>query len=468
LPETVNKDFKVKHGLSVAEGASFGGPVIVGAPTSLSHAVTKAYADALAFSGGGGGGSITVSEAPPSAYTEGSGWYDSLTGKLYLNFDSYWVEVSSGVSGAIGPAGPLGSSGPVGPEGPIGATGTTGPQGFPGFQGETGPPGPQGVEGPIGPNGYTGAQGIQGPVGSQGPEGPIGLTGNQGEVGLRGATGAIGPTGSQGVRGNSGPDGPIGPVGPLGPTGGLGPQGIQGPTGLTGSKGEQGTSIFFQGTVATIEDLPTTAAQNDAYVLETTLDLYVYDGADWLNVGPILGPEGPEGPQGVTGIQGETGPAVDTSVLATKDSPVFTGNVDFTGANLLGVDALPSQSSKGGYFLTTDGSVASWLDLDIAPSLISFTEKTVNYTLQLSDKDKMVEVNSETAVIISVPLYTSVEFPVGTTLSIMQKNIGQVTIQGPGGVTIFSTPSNRLRTRYSSATLINRAPNQWYLSGDME
>jgi hypothetical protein len=43
---TVNKDFKVKHGLNVAEGGTFGGTVTVATPTQNTHAATKAYVDA--------------------------------------------------------------------------------------------------------------------------------------------------------------------------------------------------------------------------------------------------------------------------------------------------------------------------------------------------------------------------------------------------------------------------------------
>jgi hypothetical protein len=40
---TTNKDFKVKNGIVVSEGGTFGGPVVVGEPTDASHAVTKEY-----------------------------------------------------------------------------------------------------------------------------------------------------------------------------------------------------------------------------------------------------------------------------------------------------------------------------------------------------------------------------------------------------------------------------------------
>ena len=42
---TENKDFKVKHGLSVAGGASFGQSIAIAEPTADNHAVTKIYTD---------------------------------------------------------------------------------------------------------------------------------------------------------------------------------------------------------------------------------------------------------------------------------------------------------------------------------------------------------------------------------------------------------------------------------------
>jgi hypothetical protein len=42
---TYNKDFKVKNGLNVALGGSFGGAVEVGEPTDSYHATTKSYVD---------------------------------------------------------------------------------------------------------------------------------------------------------------------------------------------------------------------------------------------------------------------------------------------------------------------------------------------------------------------------------------------------------------------------------------
>lgn len=48
---TIDKDFKVKNGLSVTGNGSFGGTVSVGTPTAAEHAATKAYVDSVAGSG---------------------------------------------------------------------------------------------------------------------------------------------------------------------------------------------------------------------------------------------------------------------------------------------------------------------------------------------------------------------------------------------------------------------------------
>lgn len=48
---TIDKDFKVKNGLSVTGNGSFGGTVSVDTPTLPEHAATKAYVDSVAGSG---------------------------------------------------------------------------------------------------------------------------------------------------------------------------------------------------------------------------------------------------------------------------------------------------------------------------------------------------------------------------------------------------------------------------------
>lgn len=50
---------------------------------------------------------VTVSDTPPSSPSAGSVWYESDTGKMFVYYDSFWVEVSGsdGLTGATGPEG---------------------------------------------------------------------------------------------------------------------------------------------------------------------------------------------------------------------------------------------------------------------------------------------------------------------------------------------------------------------------
>jgi hypothetical protein len=134
------------------------------------------------------------------------------------------------------------------------------------------------------------------------------------------------------------------------------------------------------------------------------------------------------------------------------------------------VDALPSQSGNAGKYLTTDGTNPSWDTLDLstkADKLLSTNARTAAYTLVLSDADKMVEMNVGSANNLTVPLNSSVAYPVGTQINILQTGAGQTTIVATGGVTINATPGLKLRAQWSSATLIKRATNTWVAIGDL-
>ena len=89
------------------------------------------------------------------------------------------------------------------------------------------------------------------------------------------------------------------------------------------------------------------------------------------------------------------------------------------------------------------------------------------YTLVLADDGKIVEMNNGSGTTLTVPLNSSVAFPVGTQITILQTGTGQTTVAG-AGVTIDGTPGLKLRTRWSAATLIKRAlPDTWVLVGDL-
>jgi hypothetical protein len=102
------------------------------------------------------------------------------------------------------------------------------------------------------------------------------------------------------------------------------------------------------------------------------------------------------------------------------------------------------------------------------PSLTPIVAKTDSYTLSsLTERDSLIEVSKASAVTITIPADSSVNYPVGTSLDILQTGSGQVTIAGAGGVTVNSTPGLKLRTQWSSATLLKRDANTWVVFGDL-
>ena len=83
---TVDKDFKVKNGLAVTAGGSFGGTVVVADPTESTHAATKAYVDSLSV--------YTGSTAPDSPFN-GQQWFDTDLERLKIYFSGSWFVMAS-------------------------------------------------------------------------------------------------------------------------------------------------------------------------------------------------------------------------------------------------------------------------------------------------------------------------------------------------------------------------------------
>jgi hypothetical protein len=136
------------------------------------------------------------------------------------------------------------------------------------------------------------------------------------------------------------------------------------------------------------------------------------------------------------------------ALKAPLASPTFTGLVTVAANGIAYTDG--TQAKEG------------------VPSRTPIISKTASYTLSAeSERDSLIEVSSESGTTITIPLNSAVAYPVGTTLDILQTNTGQVTIAGDAGVTVNATPGLKLRTRWSSATLLKRDTNSWVVFGDL-
>jgi hypothetical protein len=89
---TDNKDFKVKNGLVVALGGSFGGTVEVGTPTENAHAATKEYVDGKFTSV-----VIPTESEEPENPVDGQFYFDTTTRHLsvYSSDASAWIMIAT-------------------------------------------------------------------------------------------------------------------------------------------------------------------------------------------------------------------------------------------------------------------------------------------------------------------------------------------------------------------------------------
>lgn len=117
---------------------------------------------------------------------------------------------------------------------------------------------------------------------------------------------------------------------------------------------------------------------------------------------------------------------------------------------------------------TVTAITAATLLSELGSTLISYNRQTSTpYTLVLTDVDKMVEMNVATANQVTVPLNSSVAFPIGAQIMVSQYGAGQTTIAPvSAGVTLRSV-GGWLKTaaQYGIVTLAKVGTDEWYVYG---
>lgn len=148
---------------------------------------------------------------------------------------------------------------------------------------------------------------------------------------------------------------------------------------------------------------------------------------------------------------------VSGSGLAPLNSPNFTGTPTAPTA--------PTRSSSS--------QLATTAYVDYQDQTIPANTQTASYQLALTDCGAVVELNSASATVLTIPPNSTVAFPIGAVLEIARIGAGGVTITPGSGVTIpnrleaAGTTSRTLTSQYSSASIRQRATNVWVLTGDI-
>lgn len=131
--------------------------------------------------------------------------------------------------------------------------------------------------------------------------------------------------------------------------------------------------------------------------------------------------------------------------VAPLNSPTFTGSVN-----------VPTPSASA------NAATKFYVD-----SVITNTQ-SASYTLALTDIGKIIEMNVSSANTLTVPLNSTVAFPIGTSIDVVQYGSGQTTLVAASGVTLRSNGSKlKLSGQYSAASLYKRGADEWITMGDL-
>jgi len=158
-----------------------------------------------------------------------------------------------------------------------------------------------------------------------------------------------------------------------------------------------------------------------------------------------------------------SGSTITTVAGLTLTSPVLNTPTVTLSTTSSTTDARMSWDSTNKKIQVGNGTAAT----DFASSTLVTNGQTASYTTVLTDKDKLVELAVATANNLTVPPNSSVAYPIGTQITVLQTGAGQTTVVAGSGVTINATPGLKLRAQWSSATLIKRATDTWVLVGDL-
>lgn len=97
-----------------------------------------------------------------------------------------------------------------------------------------------------------------------------------------------------------------------------------------------------------------------------------------------------------------------------------------------------------------------------------FNRKTSSYTLVLSDQNDIIEMNVASANNLTVPLNSTVAFPIGTEIAITQYGAGKTTIVATSGVTLRSAGGLlSIGAQYAMVTLLKVGTDEWYVVGNL-
>lgn len=149
------------------------------------------------------------------------------------------------------------------------------------------------------------------------------------------------------------------------------------------------------------------------------------------------------------------------------------------------IDGNPGINNMPGrivFYTTTTSSYTERMRIDstgrikipaggILEAPISTNSKTSNYTLELSDAGRLIEMNSTspTNLTLTIPTNTNVPFPIGTKIDVLRIGTGEATIVAASGVTINSEANKaKINAQWQAVSIVKRGTDSWVIIGALK
>jgi hypothetical protein len=238
-----------------------------------------------------------------------------------------------------------------------------------------------------------------------------------------------------------------------------------------------GTGITSFGTgIATFLGTPSSANLATAVTDETGSGALVFATSPTL-VTPVLGVATGTSFNSITGLSstnpaalGAAAPGIGTTTARADHVHPTTG----LGLTASGLNQFASTTSSQLAGVISDETGSGALVFGTSPTLTApiinlatNTQTGTTYTPILSDNGKLVTLDNASSITLTVPTNISVSYATGAQINLLQLGLGQVTVVGDTGVTVYSTPGANFRAQYSAATLIKLDTDTWLLTGDL-
>lgn len=116
----------------------------------------------------------------------------------------------------------------------------------------------------------------------------------------------------------------------------------------------------------------------------------------------------------------------------------------------------------------TQKAVKTYIDNSVSTETENAQSGT-SYTFALTDGGKMVTGSNSSPTTFTVPTNSSIGFPIGTRIDVLQIGTGKITIANSVGVTLLSQGGNKtIKEQYVACTLWKKDTDLWYLMGNLQ